>query len=205
MSHIHDVYNTDERFEIDPDTRKITQKSGKSKLIRGDHNSECYAFSLPREIDGHDMSQCDRVRVHYINYAASGGERSTGPFEVVDLQVDKDDPARVVFSWLISKNVTKYAGKLNFSIEFRCTTESVVQYQWGTDVFNGISISDRVFNDGEETVGNNVDILEQWRDQLFNGGATNTSQQMSLIDTVSGIKYVLRVTDGKLTMSEAVS
>lgn len=170
MAHIHDVYNTDERFVIDPDKRTITQKSGKTRLIRGDHNSECYAFEIPRYIDGHDMSTCNSVRIGYVNIASdrSQGE-SKGPYEVKDLIVDPGNDASVMFSWLLSRNTTKYAGTLNFSITFRCLSDSsVVEYEWSTDTFKGITVSDKIDVDGTEIVEDNVDILEQWRDELSN-------------------------------------
>lgn len=168
MSHVHDVYNTDERFIIDPVKRTITQKSGKNRLIRGDHNSECYAFEIPRYIDGHDMSICNSVRIGYVNVASDKTQgESKGPYEVKDLMVNPDNDSYVMFSWLLSRNTTKYAGTLNFSITFRCLSDSsVVEYEWSTDTFKGITISDKIDVDGTEIVEDNVDVLEQWRDEL---------------------------------------
>lgn len=202
MAHGHDVYNTDERFVIDPSKRTITQKSGKNKLIRGDHNSECFAFEIPRYVDGHDMSLCNSVKIHYINQSSNKSDTSTGPYEVRDLTVNPDDNETVIFSWKISRNVTKYAGTVNFSVEFRCTSGSIVEYEWNTDIFNSITISDRIINDSSEIVEEYVDILEQWRNELVAAGGSNASV---FIDTETGKSYKLSVVNGSLTMSEVIN
>lgn len=179
MAHGHSVYNTDERFSIDIVTRVITQQSGKSKLMQYDHNSERYEFEMDRYIDGHDMSLCNDVRVNYLNISSSRDGQTNGPYVVKDMQVSPDDENKIVFSWLISRNSTKYAGTLNFNISFRCLTGAIVDYAWYTDIFKGISVSTGIENNGNEYVEEYIDILEQWKqDVLANldiGGGTVTS------------------------------
>lgn len=167
MPHIHSVYNTDEHFTIDPVTRTITQKSGKSKLMQYDHNSERYEFDIPRYIDGHDMSLCNSVKINYINVASDRSGQSQGPYEVKDLQLSPNDENVVVLSWLISRNATKHAGTLNFNISFKCLTGSVIDYAWHTDIFKGITVSSGILNDGDEVVEDYTDILEQWKNEIF--------------------------------------
>lgn len=49
MGHIHDVYDADKHFIIDPVTRTITySESDKLILIQNDHNSERYTFEMPK-------------------------------------------------------------------------------------------------------------------------------------------------------------
>lgn len=166
MAHIHDVFNTDERFTIDPDSRLISQRSGKTKLMLNDHNSECYAFEMPRYIDGHDMSLCTDVTVHYINLASNKVNKSIGPYEVKDFQIDPANEEQVIFSWTISRGCTTYPGNLSFIIEFECLTNDVIDYAWHTDIFKGITIGDGIHND-EVLNQEYFDILTQWKNDIL--------------------------------------
>lgn len=67
MPHSHSIYDTDKHFLIDPSTRSITALSDKLTLIQYDHNCERYTFEIPRIIEGHDMSDCDSVEIHFDN------------------------------------------------------------------------------------------------------------------------------------------
>lgn len=175
MVHDHIVVNTDSCFEIDPITRVITQTSGKKKLVQGDHNSERYGFKLARENDGHDMSLCNSVRVNYIN-VGSGSDRSNGLYDVEDLHVDESDDKFVTFTWLVSRNSTKFAGTLNFNISFRCINDSKVVYEWNTDIHKGIIVSSGIDNGDEfiETEGY-TDILEQWKQEVLGGSVRSVN------------------------------
>ena len=168
MPHKHSVYNTDEHFVIDAMTRAITQQSGKSKLIQGDHNSERYEFEMPRMIEGHDMSLCNSVKVNYLNIASNRIDQSKGPYEVTDLQVSPDDENIVILSWLISRNATKYAGQLHFNIKFECLTDSVVNYTWQTDICKEIKVSSTIMNDDDFVEDEEyIDILNQWKQEIL--------------------------------------
>ena len=117
MSHIDKIKDADAFFEVNPITRQIINKTPtKIVLMQGDHNSERFTFSLPRYIEGHDMAESAKTKVHYIN-ASKGYD---GRYDVKDLRVDPDNPENVICSWLISGNVTKEAGALVFLIEFDC-------------------------------------------------------------------------------------
>ena len=176
MIHEHVVVNTDARFLIDPTTREITQQSGKTKLIQGDHNSERYEFELPRYIDGHDMSLCNDIHVNYINVSANRDGQSKGPYKVRDMQISADDAEKITFTWLVSRNSTKYAGTLNFNISFRCLSGAVVDYAWLTDIFKEIKVSAGIDNDCDEYVEEYIDILEQWKQDIL----------VNLVKTVNG-------------------
>ena len=128
MAHIHEVIDSDKCFTIDPITRAIVNDAGnkKTQLIQNDHNSERFAFQLPRYIEGHDMSLCDKVEVHYINIDQSSNERSVGVYEVTDLALSEDNES-VLLSWLISNNATKYVGVLSFAICFKCMSDDVIE------------------------------------------------------------------------------
>lgn len=168
MPHKHPIYGTDPHFKIDGDTRVITNMSDvKVALMQGDHNSERFTFEIPRYVDGHDMSLCNICQIHFLNVGSSNRATNTGIYEVDDLQFDpKDEQNRVVLSWLISSNVTKYVGSLSFVIRFGCSTDGVVDYIWNTAVHSGITISSSICN-SETVVQDYTDILEQWRNELF--------------------------------------
>lgn len=193
MAYNHGVKNTDPNFVIDPVTRVITQKSGKTRLMQHDHNSECYGFQIPRFIDGHDMSLCD-VSVHYINISSNKTERNSDRYPVTDVTVIGSN---VVFSWLVSKNATGYSGTLNFTISFERNTGGVVDYNWHTDIFKGITVSDTIQIDVSEVVESNADILTQWHNALF--GIADTEE--ASIKSVSATEQAAIEAKGAATLA----
>ena len=125
MAHKHSVYDTDPHFAIDPITLDIiNQSSGKTKLMQYDHNSERFTFEIPRLVDGHDMTQCDKIEIHYINVDAATKESKADVYTVDDKQLSPASEDVVIFSWLISKNATGYAGTLNFLVRFVCLNKA---------------------------------------------------------------------------------
>lgn len=88
MAHKHSVYDVDTHFTIDPITRQITNAgSAKSILMQSDHNSERFTFEIPRFVDGHDMSLCNQVEVHYNNIDYKTRQENRGLYDVDDLQI----------------------------------------------------------------------------------------------------------------------
>lgn len=171
MAHLHSVYDNDTHFKIDPVTRQIANESGKVVLMQNDHNSERFTFEIPRYIDGHDMSVCNKVEVHFINLKADKTEKNADVYPVEDLQISPDSEDVVICSWLISQNATKYAGSLNFVLRYACLTGDVIDYQWYTDIHKGISVSESISN--TETVATEYsDVLEEWYRLLFEKAAT---------------------------------
>lgn len=165
MEHMHNIIDTDVRFSIDAIHRRIKSESKKLTLMQGDHNSERFTFEIPRYIEGHDMTLCNKVEVHYLNTATKEKEKgkvATGKYDVEDLQISPEDEAKVLFSWLISKNATKYAGVLSFRIKFRCIEHDIETYSWNTEIFIEIKINDGI-NADESFEIEYVDIIEQWK------------------------------------------
>ena len=147
MAHEHSVHDTDKHFAIDINTRKIKKQSiDKVVLIQNDHNSERSTFEIPRYIDGHDMSLCNKVEVHYVNLDETEMVSSPGVYEVTDLQVSPKSDTVVICSWLISRNATKYIGSLHFSLRFACVTGDDVDYDWRTGICSDYSISESLFS-----------------------------------------------------------
>ena len=155
------IVDGDPHFIIDTVSRKIINNSGKDTLVQFDHNSERLTFELPRYVEGHDMSNCNKITISYLNVAV------TGLYEVNDLTVKDMDGDNVSFTWLISSNVTQNVGKLAFAITFECLQpDGKITYSWHTGVNEDMKIISTMVNDAG-AVYENIDILEQWKQQLF--------------------------------------
>lgn len=170
MAHIHNVFDTEPRYAIDPVKRTISHLTKDEEVVvQGDHNSERFAFEIPRFIDGHDMSLCNRVEIHYINIGGTN-ERKADVYEVDDMQIDPDDSAKVICSWLISANATTYAGSLSFALKFKCLDDNgETTYAWNTQPYTGIKVTNGI-NNGEAVVNEWSDILDEWYNTLVSSG-----------------------------------
>lgn len=162
MAKRHGVYDSDTHFLINATTRTMRNEGyAKAGLIQNDHNSERFTFEIPKTIEGHDMTKCDVVQVHYDNVG------SKGIYEVEDMQISPEDPDVVVFSWLISGNATKNVGTLDFSVRFMCLGENgEIEYAWNTATYSNINVSKGVYNT-ESVMEESFDVLEQWKDELL--------------------------------------
>ena len=77
MAHLHSVYDTDAHFKIDPITKVITNMATqKVKLMQFDKGSERFTFEIPRFVEGHDMTLCNKVKIHYNNIDATTKEQN---------------------------------------------------------------------------------------------------------------------------------
>lgn len=167
MPHEHNIIDHDKHFMIDPITRKITPETPeKNKISQFDHKSERYTFEIPRYVEGHDMSLCDIVQFHYINLSADKSMRNSDVDESNDIGLLSSDEQKVIFSWLVTRNATKLSGTLNFAIRLGCRNGEKVDYEWHTEIYTGITVSSSL-NNGEIIIQEYSDILEEWRQKLF--------------------------------------
>lgn len=163
MGHIHSVYDTDAHFKINPITRKLSAEgNSKVSLVQFDHNSERFTFEIPKLVEGHDMSSCNKVEVHFINVDKGKKKQSTGVYLVDDMQVSDENKDVVIFSWLISRAATLYEGSLNFIVKMICETNEVIDYQWNTEIYLGISVSTGI-NNSDVILEDYIDVLEAWK------------------------------------------
>lgn len=115
MSHNHSVIDLDKHFTIDPISRQITTQADKIKIMQHDHNSEIFTFEIPKNIEGHDMSQCNRAEVHFLNTSKDKTYESAGKHIVSDLHEKEGSSNTLMFSWLVSQSATMYAiDKMNY-------------------------------------------------------------------------------------------
>ena len=149
MNHSHVLYDSDPHFKIDPISRNILNESSKKvKLIQHDHNSERFTFEAPRYIEGHDLSTCNKVEIHYLNIESNTKIPRAGVYTVDDLQIKSDDDNAVVCSWMVGNNATLSVGQLQFLIRFSCVNDDTgeLEYVWNTAVYSGITISSGIYN-----------------------------------------------------------
>ena len=206
MAHAHIVSDSDNHFVIDPISRQLSNNSKKTILMKTDHNSEQFTFELPRMVEGHDMSLSNKVEVHYININSKTREQSTGIYNVADFGVDAEDDTKVLGTWLVSREATKYAGSLNFVIRFAClSADNVEEYAWNTAIYAGITIADTIENT-ETVVEDYVDILRQWLDTIENAGSsgkvyviTDDGTFTELGEMVNNFSTQVTELDGKMT------
>lgn len=166
LSHIHNVYDTDNKFIVDGINRSIKNvSSSKTTVMQFDHNSEVFTFELPRYIEGHDMSECNRVEVHYLNTDSVTKQENEGVYLVNDLTVNIEDETKLTCSWLISQNATQLVGNLNFLLRFICLTDDIVDYVWNTSIFTGIYVSKGIYN-SDIVAEQYIDTIKAWENRL---------------------------------------
>lgn len=183
MPHSHNIIDKDNHFIINPVTRKIQPETHeKNKLVEGDHNSEKYTFEVPKLIEGHDMSRCNIVQIHYLNVSSDKTKKVEDVYEVDDLGVLENKDDTLAFTWTIKETATRYNGLLSFAITFKCTTNDTVDYAWHTEIYTGITIG-KGMNNGLIIISEYSDILEKWKEELFAvDGRIETAARKALTD-----------------------
>ena len=201
MSHTHNVYDGDNKFIIDGISRAIKNASqSKTTVMQFDHNSEIFGFELPRYIEGHDMTECNRVEVHYLNIDTSTNKENEGIYLVNDLAVSETDDTMLTFSWLIGQSATKLVGSLHFLVRFMCLTDDVVDYVWNTSIFTGIYVSKGIYN-SKIIAEQYIDTIKAWENRLKavenSIGSSGISPILNVTATANG--YNVDITDAEGT------
>ena len=173
----------DTHFIIDPlNNMAITNANeAKNTLQLGDHDSEVYTFELPRFIEGHDMTLCNLVEVHFINAGSDKVHNSNGVFVVEDMEIADDGNETLLFTWTVSGDGTKYAGSLNFRIKFSCIEDGKYTYKKWSATYKGIIVADG-FDNGEYIETEYADVLAAWESRL-----SALEQNPSGVQTVNGV------------------
>lgn len=193
-SHIeHTVADPDSHFIIDPDTRRIVNAGNmRNVLMQYDHNSEVYTFEFPRYIENHDMTLCNRVLLHYVNIDGTTNKEYPDVVELTDMTISEENPEVATVSWLISRHATQAAGTLNFLLQFMCIDEEGnIDYEWYTDVYDEVYVNPSR-NNSKQAVLKYSNILEQWRQQIFDAGNSilNTAEDQIEAIVTEGNKQV---------------
>lgn len=191
--HTHSVHDADSHFRIDPISRKIINESStKSHLMQYDHNSERFTFEIPKEIEGHNVMDCNVVEIHYSNMG------NDGVYDVTDMELVGDIAK---FSWLVSANATQIVGLLSFIIRFACVADDgSVDYAWHTDVYEKIKIS-RTINNTDTVYAQYADVLEQWKMNVLTiaKGTNGVSPVVNINEVVDGVEIAITDEQGTKT------
>ena len=156
-------------FTVDTKTKIITNVSGKREFAVGDHDSERLTFQMDRYIEGHDMLLSNIARIHSFNGDAPN------IYDIDDMAADESNPNKVIFSWLLSSAAIVAAGPIRFALRFKCTDDAGNEtYSWGTKINEDMSVFNTLEN-SETVVRENVDILEQWKNDIFGTGESAIS------------------------------
>lgn len=128
-------------FVIDPISRRITvPHAHKSIGTVGDHNSEQITFMCPQEIDGHDVSQCARRYVTWINVLGEVGHD-----ELHIVQVEQSAEKMLYLSWTIRNSLTVAKGVISFSVHFEDVDDNdATLYRWSTATCKDCDILDSI-------------------------------------------------------------
>ena len=164
----YNIIDNEPVFEINDTTRVIScAAASEIAIIQFDHNSERFTFRLNKFVEGHDVTKCNKVEVHYKNIDALTREETSGIYTVDDLQPDPEDETKVSCTWLISQNATGKVGKLNFLLRFSSVTDDgTIEYAWNTAMFTGIVISPGMYN-SEEFENEYYDVVEKMKNEIF--------------------------------------
>lgn len=165
MPHTHTITDNDAYFAINSVTREITTTSSRLELIQGDHQSERITFEIPRFIEGHDMSLCNRIKINYTNTDKKTKATKKGIYIADDATVESN---KVLFSWLMSSNVTKYYGSLEFLVSFECMDgNNEITYKWSTQLCSLMSVGEGLDNAKSVAVTvSQPDVLENFKNEI---------------------------------------
>lgn len=115
--------------------------------VESDNESKRVYFKFPRYIcDGVDLSKA-KIYINYVN-----ASQESNAYMVEDATVEKD---KVIFSWLLSKSVTRSSGTVNYAV----SAQSTDGVWWRTQMSSGQILSG--LNTFPDVESDNPDIIEQ--------------------------------------------
>ena len=153
----------DDILTVDLDTQTIIIPDNVTILgVESDDNVRYLHFRVPRYFCMTDLSEFS-IRINYEN-AKGGGDL----YEVTDAVVEDDV---IKFDWLVGRYAVTYKGNVEFNVCMRVVDENgVILREFNTTpatlpVLRGLETSEAI-------IEQNLDILEQWRADLFGTGDT---------------------------------
>lgn len=175
MSDDVETYIADDALVIDPESRTIlTPANGLILGVESDEESERVYFVCPRFVgDNIDLSAL-QIRTIYKN---ANGDKD---FRIcTDVSVDGDN---VRFSWLLSRKVTKYKGKVNFIVcAIRTQADGTIKNEWNTTLAEGIALEGLEVDVTEEDFEEPKDIVLQLIEML-------NQKEAELLEEVENIR-----------------
>ena len=121
---------------IKPSSRTITGDGSLILGVKGDNCAQRVYFECPNNFNDifGDLTN-DNIKI-YVDYKNA----STEPYisEITDINVDATDEDKVIFSWLITSNVTYKAGNVTFNICIKkFNDKNALVAEWHTSPFVG--------------------------------------------------------------------
>ncbi len=162
----HEIIDSDGVFTLNTVTMELKNTGTKKSVVQFSHNCERITFSFPRIVEGHDLSLCDKVQIHYNNIEVKTKRQSKDIFEAADLRIDPEDAEKILFSWLIAGNATKYQGSLNFIVVCKCLDGTDAGYRLPTKTHKKLTVAESMDN-SEAVMEEYADLLESWRAEVL--------------------------------------
>lgn len=196
MATLNDVLNTLNTTPvcvIDPNTRRITVPTYYQQLgVESDEKVNRVYFSCPKIVgDNIDLSTMDL----YINYQNANRKKSI--YLVTDAQVDGDN---IIFSWLLSRNVTAYKGQVSYIVCAKKYDGTEVTTEWNTTPATGTVIVG--LEATESYVEENEDALESILYSLGNKVDKENGKGLSSNDYTDVDKAAVQTISDKISSSE---
>ena len=152
----------DDILTVDLDNRIIIIPKGVTNIgVESDDNVFYLHFRVPRHFCKTDLSEFD-IRINYENAKGKGDL-----YEVKDAVVTDD---LITFDWLVGRYAVTHKGNVKFNVCMRDVTDGVVNREFNTTVAT-LPVLEGL-ETGEAIIEEHVDILEQWRADLFGTGDT---------------------------------
>ena len=110
MAHIHTVIDSDVHYKIDKITRDVANTFEiKKALVQHDHNSERITFEMPRYIDGHDIMECNRREILFINADMVEKDKKSGKMVLAETLCSDAARKRLDLKWEVwAERFNKY-------------------------------------------------------------------------------------------------
>lgn len=114
-------------YEIDPETRIIDIPTDLLLGVESDERVNRVYFTCPKVVgDNIDLTKLD-LRVNFMN---ANGKKGYDPID--DVEASKEDPERITFSWLLSRDVTIQEGSVSFNICAILKDGYDIKNEWNT-------------------------------------------------------------------------
>ena len=185
------IPTTETIIEIDSENRLINvPEEMKDIAVSGDHVSETLYFKISRFFDNQDFSEHNCI-IRVINAGKEYVECNA-----INVVVTDD---YITFAWLIDKNVTRYSGTIEFTIQFETINDTVIEYQWQTtpaqlNILKGIDI--------ENAVTEKDDLLFRWLSKKVDKLQETVNKMEKKMDSIDYLVEQIEILEKKVEYIE---
>ena len=174
---------------IDADTREISVPVSISVVgVESDQNTNRLYFMSPK-IVGDNIDLMDyQLRINYQN---ANGEKDQ--YLVVDVTENSDN---IIFSWLLSRKVTAYAGDIQFIVCAVKVNDTEITNEWNTTLatitsLQGLEVDEPSYTEEEsDTISQLIQMMEDSVLQTQNAVTTVTSLKTQVEQEASQVEQM---------------